>query len=79
MRDRTTLAVKCPKAQTDILMEWMIEHHEDPFPTEDDLCMLAERTGLTTSQVVNWTTKTPCWTSNKKKPHHFVDFTRLCC
>jgi hypothetical protein len=78
-RDRTTLAVKYPKAQTDILMEWMIENREDPFPTEDDLCMLAERTGLTTSQVVNWTTNVrkrnrKAVLDNKKKPHHFIDF-----
>jgi Homeobox KN domain len=75
----TSLAVKYPKAQTDTLMEWMIENREDPFPSEDDLCMLAERTGLTTSQVVNWTTNVrkrnrKAVLDNKKKPHHFIDF-----
>jgi Homeobox KN domain len=75
----TSLAVKYPKVQTDILMEWMIENREDPFPSEDDLCMLAEKTGLTTSQVVNWTTNVrkrnrKAVLDNKKKPHHFIDF-----
>lgn len=78
-RERGALAVKYPKAQTDILMEWMIENREDPFPSEDDLCLLAEQTGLSTSQVVNWTTNVrkrnrKAVLDNKKKPHHFIDF-----
>lgn len=78
-RDRGSLAIKYPKVQTDILMEWMIENRDDPFPSDDDLCLLAERTGLSTSQVVNWTTNVrkrnrKAVLDNKKKPHHFIDF-----
>jgi hypothetical protein len=60
-------------------MNWMIEHKEQPFPDQSDIEDLMSRTGLSHSQVVNWTTnvrkrnrKATC--ENGKKPHHFIDF-----
>ena len=47
---------KFTKWQTDILIDWMIEHREHPFPTAEQIHSLAESVGLTETQVVNWTT-----------------------
>ena len=47
---------KFTKWQTDILIDWMIEHREHPFPTAEQIHSLAELAGLTDTQVVNWTT-----------------------
>lgn len=76
---KEAIAVKYSKWQTDILMEWMIAHKEEPFPDQDAIETLMQRTGLSQSQVVNWTTnvrkrnrKATC--ENGKKPHHFIDF-----
>jgi len=73
------IAIKYSKWQTDILMGWMIEHIDEPFPSQRDIGQLMERTGLSNSQVVNWTTnvrkrnrKATC--RGGKKPHHFIDF-----
>ena len=73
------IAIKYSKWQTDILMGWMIEHSQTPFPEASDIAYLALQTGLTHSQVVNWTTnvrkrnlKATC--RGSKKPHHFIDF-----
>lgn len=73
------IAIKYSKWQTDILMKWMIEHKDQPFPDQEAIHELMISTGLTQSQVVNWTTnvrkrnrKATC--ENGKKPHHFIDF-----
>jgi len=75
------IAVKYAKWQTDILMAWMIEHRANPFPDASDLQQLIHRTGLTHSQVVNWTTnvrkRNRKATLGGKKPHHFIDFVFL--
>ena len=74
-----SIATKYPKWQTDILMEWMIDNIENPFPGHDDVCKLMHQTNLTRSQIINWTTnvrkrnrKATCEAG--KKPHHFIDF-----
>lgn len=74
-----SIAIKYSKWQTDILMGWMIANSESPFPDPCDVAELAAATGLTHSQVVNWTTnvrkrnlKATC--RGSKKPHHFIDF-----
>jgi hypothetical protein len=79
MISNKSVAVKYAKWQTDILMSWMIEHSDQPFPDQKNTEYLMQRTGLTQSQVVNWTTnvrkrnrKATC--ENGKKPHHFIDF-----
>jgi hypothetical protein len=78
-KKKDAIAVKYSKRQTDILMNWMIENKEQPFPNQDEIKKLMHGTGLSHSQVVNWTTnvrkrnrKATC--RNGKKPHHFIDF-----
>lgn len=73
------IAQKYSKWQTDILMSWMIENVESPFPDDEAVTMLSQQTGLTSSQIINWTTnvrkrnrKATC--EGSKKPHHFIDF-----
>ena len=73
------IAVKYSKWQTDILMDWMIANRDDPFPKHDAIAELTQRTGLSQSQIVNWTTnvrkrniRATC--EKGKKPHHFIDF-----
>ena len=74
-----TICVKYSKWQTDILMQWMIDHRDNPFPDQDDVHELMHRTNLSYSQIINWTTnvrkrnrKATC--EDGKKPHHFIDF-----
>lgn len=76
---KEAIAIKYSKRQTDILMNWMIEHIDQPFPDAADVQKLIKATGLSQSQVVNWTTnvrkrnrKATC--EGGKKPHHFIDF-----
>jgi uncharacterized protein with PIN domain len=78
-KDSAAIAVKYSKWQTDLLMGWMIDNVHHPFPSHDDIRDLMQSTGLSQSQVVNWTTnvrkrnrKATC--ENGKKPHHFIDF-----
>jgi Homeobox KN domain len=74
-----SIAIKYAKWQTDILMNWIIEHHDQPFPDQKSVDGLMASTGLSHSQVINWTTnvrkrnrKATC--ERGKKPHHFIDF-----
>jgi hypothetical protein len=76
---KEAIAIKYSKPQTDILMKWMIDHMEQPFPAKADILSLMKQTGLSESQVVNWTTnvrkrnrKATCEAG--KKPHHYIDF-----
>lgn len=76
---KESIAVKHSKWQTDILMRWMIDHKDEPFPDHDEIKRLMKHTGLSQSQVINWTTnvrkrnrKATC--QGGKKPHHFIDF-----
>ena len=73
------ITIKYAKWQTDALMNWMIENKDQPFPDTEAIEFLVQQTGLTSSQIVNWTTnvrkrnrKATC--ENGKKPHHFLDF-----
>ena len=72
------IAVKYDKWQTDILMNWMIAHSDQPFPDAPAVAYLQTLTGLSHSQVVNWTTnvrkRNRKATLAGKKPHHFIDF-----
>jgi len=72
-------ASKFSKWQTDVLTNWMIEHREYPFPTQDEIRELAKATNLTATQVVNWTTNVrkrnlKGTVEFGKKPHHFLDY-----
>jgi hypothetical protein len=76
---KEAIAIKYSKWQTDILMTWMIENKEEPFPDQAAIEYLMKRTGLSHSQIVNWTTnvrkrnrKATC--QKGKKPHHYIDF-----
>lgn len=73
------LAQKHSKRQTDVMTNWMIEHREHPFPTQDEIKALSIETGLTETQVVNWTTNVrkrnlKATVEGGKKPHHFLDY-----
>jgi len=81
-RKAEAIAVKYAKWQTDILMNWMIEHKEHPFPNSQQIQELGDKTGLTHSQIVNWTTNVrkrnlKATVEGGKKPHHFIDFVFL--
>lgn len=76
---KEAIAIKYAKWQTDILMKWMVRHSNEPFPDQAAVAQLMAQTGLSPSQVVNWTTnvrkrnkKATC--QGGKKPHHFIDF-----
>lgn len=45
---------KLPKAVTDLLKTWLLEHATHPYPTDDEKRRLCSLTGLTMSQVSNW-------------------------
>ena len=73
------IAVKYSKGQTDILTEWMIVNRAHPFPAPEQIKALSGATGLSYSQVVNWTTNVrkrnlKATVERGKKPHHFLDF-----
>jgi hypothetical protein len=72
------IAVKYSKWQSDILMNWVVENKANPFPDPQEIQSLANQTGLSHSQVVNWTTnvrkRNRKATLGGKKPHHFIDF-----
>ncbi|KAL7581776.1 hypothetical protein ACA910_022309 [Epithemia clementina (nom. ined.)] len=73
------LALKYSKWQTDLLMDWIVQHIDQPFPDQCEIQYLVRETGLSPHQVINWTTnvrkrnrKATCEAG--KKPHHFIDF-----
>ncbi|KAL1927939.1 hypothetical protein VTP01DRAFT_3344 [Rhizomucor pusillus] len=43
-----------PKTVTAILKQWLVEHCQHPYPTEDEKLALRNRTGLTLNQISNW-------------------------
>ncbi|KAI7879797.1 hypothetical protein K492DRAFT_207970 [Lichtheimia hyalospora FSU 10163] len=43
-----------PKSVTAILKQWLIDHCQHPYPTEDEKMALRNRTGLTLNQISNW-------------------------
>jgi len=45
-----------PKATTDLLKQWLFEHLDHPYPTEEEKAMLAEDTGLSVKQINYWFT-----------------------
>ncbi len=72
-------ANKFTKAQTDVLINWMIENRKHPFPSKADIASLSVATGLTHQQIDNWCTNTrkrnlKAVVENEKKPYHFLDY-----
>ncbi|KAF2642641.1 hypothetical protein P280DRAFT_423491 [Massarina eburnea CBS 473.64] len=51
-------AARFPRAAVKILKDWLIEHIDHPYPTEDDKEMLKDQTGLSLSQISNWMANT---------------------
>jgi hypothetical protein len=45
---------KLPKPTTDLLKNWLHEHADHPYPSEDEKKSLCAMTGLTLNQVSNW-------------------------
>ncbi|CAN6439415.1 unnamed protein product [Victoria cruziana] len=43
-----------PESSVSILRAWLFEHFLHPYPKDSDKLMLAQKTGLTRSQVSNW-------------------------
>ncbi|KAF0979203.1 hypothetical protein FDP41_001546 [Naegleria fowleri] len=43
-----------PKEAVEHLKNWLYDHFQHPYPTEDEKSQLAEETKLTTTQVNNW-------------------------
>ncbi|KAI8379742.1 homeobox KN domain-containing protein [Radiomyces spectabilis] len=43
-----------PKPVTAILKQWLIDHCDNPYPTEDEKDELKHVTGLTLNQISNW-------------------------
>ncbi|ORY91405.1 homeobox KN domain-domain-containing protein [Syncephalastrum racemosum] len=43
-----------PKSVTTVLKQWLIEHTEHPYPTENEKNSLGDKTGLTINQISNW-------------------------
>lgn len=43
-----------PKGVTKVLRQWLNNHVDNPYPTEDEKHRLMEKTGLTMVQVSNW-------------------------
>ncbi|KAJ4989748.1 homeobox and c2h2 transcription [Stagonosporopsis vannaccii] len=51
-------AARFPRAAVKILKDWMVEHHDHPYPTEEEKEMLGQQTGLSSSQISNWMANT---------------------
>ncbi|KAF2261957.1 hypothetical protein CC78DRAFT_535186 [Lojkania enalia] len=51
-------AARFPRAAVKILKDWMIEHLDHPYPTEEEKESLKEQTGLTIGQISNWMANT---------------------
>ena len=51
-------AARFPRAAIKILKDWMLEHHDHPYPTEEEKEMLGQQTGLSLGQISNWMANT---------------------
>jgi len=56
--EKGAAAARFPRASVKILKDWMIEHIDHPYPTDEDKEALKARTGLTISQISNWMANT---------------------
>lgn len=43
-----------PKAATNLLKKWLMEHLYHPYPTEDEKMSLSQQTSLSLNQISNW-------------------------
>ena len=51
-------AARFPRAAVKILKDWMVEHHEHPYPTDEEKENLGQQTGLSLGQISNWMANT---------------------
>ncbi|KAH5433128.1 hypothetical protein HBI32_054660 [Parastagonospora nodorum] len=51
-------AARFPRAAVKILKDWMLEHIDHPYPTDEDKELLKEQTGLSLGQISNWMANT---------------------
>ncbi|KAF1952463.1 hypothetical protein CC80DRAFT_495268 [Byssothecium circinans] len=51
-------AARFPRAAVKILKDWLIEHIDRPYPTEEEKEMLKEQTGLSINQISTWMANT---------------------
>jgi hypothetical protein len=47
-------SVRLSQRNTQILREWLLEHADNPFPTDSEKDMLCLRTGITLSKLTTW-------------------------
>ncbi|KAF2812291.1 uncharacterized protein BDZ99DRAFT_518149 [Mytilinidion resinicola] len=57
-KDTKKGSIRFPRVAIKILKDWMDEHVDHPYPTEEDKNDLKEKTGLTSSQISNWMANT---------------------
>jgi hypothetical protein len=51
-------AARFPRAAVKALKDWMLQHIDHPYPTDEDKELLAQQTGLNVGQVSNWMANT---------------------
>lgn len=51
-------AARFPKAAVKVLKEWMLQHIDHPYPTEEEKESLKQKTGLSIGQISNWMANT---------------------
>lgn len=51
-------AARFPRSSIKILKDWMVEHIDHPYPTDEEKEALKVQTGLTISQISNWMANT---------------------
>jgi hypothetical protein len=55
---RGSSVARFPRAAVKILKDWMLEHIDNPYPTEEEKESLKMETGLTVGQISNWMANT---------------------
>ncbi|KAF3040535.1 hypothetical protein E8E12_008638 [Didymella heteroderae] len=51
-------AARFPRAAVKVLKDWMIAHHDHPYPTDEEKEVLGQQTGLSLAQISNWMANT---------------------
>lgn len=51
-------ANRFPRAAIKVLKDWMLQHIDHPYPTEEEKDVLKQQTGLTIGQISNWMANT---------------------
>lgn len=51
-------AARFPRAAVKILKDWMVEHNDHPYPTDEEKDILGQQTGLSLGQISNWMANT---------------------